>query len=150
MVGNSLQQHRPTFRAVVANKDVSEQDDGEGLGGITQPVDSLIHKSSKNPQFIAAHKTHDGESDQAGQICKDIFDCLETFLFGILLEFRCLFGELVAQGAISQGLVAFEEGIEFQLILFLLFFFDSSTFSSFFLIESKSITSPVFFKPDSF
>ena len=36
-------------------------------------------------------------------------------------------------------------GIELSLlILFLLFFFDSSTFSSFFLIESKSITSPLF------
>ena len=36
------------------------------------------------------------------------------------------------------------------LILFLLLFLDSSTWSSFFLIESKSMTSPVFFKPVNF
>ena len=53
------------------------------------------------------------------------------------------------------NLLAKSFGLETSLlILFLLFFLDSSTLSftlsSFFLIESKSITSPVFFKPDSF
>ena len=60
---------------------------------------------------------------------------------------------LVVEGCLFflLNLLAKSFGLETSLlILFLLFFFDSSTFSSFFLIESKSITSPVFFRPESF
>ena len=95
MVSNPIQQHRPTFGAVVTHKDVCEQDDGEGLGGITQPVNRLINKSTQNTQFIAAQKTHHGESDQARQIRKHILDRLETFLIGIVLELSRLFGCLL-------------------------------------------------------
>ena len=117
MLGNPFQQDLPTFRAVVSDEDVGEQDDGEGLGGITQPVNRLINKSTQNTQFIAAQKTHHGESDQARQIRKHILDRLETFLIGIVLELSRLFGELVAQRTIIKGLHALEEGIEFQFLL---------------------------------
>ena len=46
MLGNPFEQDLPTFRAVVSDEDVGEQDDGEGLGGITQPVNRLINKST--------------------------------------------------------------------------------------------------------
>ena len=102
---------------MVSDEDVGEQDDGEGLGGITQPVNRLINKSTQNTQFITAQKTHHGESDQARQIRKHILDRLETFLIGIVLELSRLFGELVAQRTIIKGLHALEEGIEFQFLL---------------------------------
>ena len=53
MLCDSIQQDRPAFRAVVTHKDIGEQNNGEGLGGITQAVYSLINKSSQNPQFVA-------------------------------------------------------------------------------------------------
>ena len=116
MVSNPIQQHRPSFGAVVTHKDVCEQDDGEGLGGITQPVDSFVHESSKNPQFITAHQTDHSKGDQACQIRKDVFDCFETFLIGIVLELGRFFRELVAQFCIIEGLHTLEKGIELKLL----------------------------------
>ena len=121
MLGYPFQQDRPTFRAVVAHEDVGKQDDGEGLGGITQPVNRLINKSTQNTQFIAAQKTHHGEGDQTCQIRKNILDRLETFLIGIVLELSRLFCELVAQRTIIKWLNSLEEGIEFQFLLCLLY-----------------------------
>ena len=60
---DSIQEHCPAVRAVVADEDVREEDYREGFGGITQPIDRFIEKSTQNAQLIPAHKADANKGD---------------------------------------------------------------------------------------
>ena len=104
MLSDPFQEDRPAFRAVIADEDIGEQNDGEGLCGVTEAVNRLIHKSSENSQLFTTQEADHCKADQPREIGKDVFDRPETFLISIVLEFCCFLCEFVAQLSIIQGL----------------------------------------------
>ena len=117
MVGDAVEQHCPALRAVEADKNVGEQDDGEGFGAVAQAIDRLIQEATQHLQIPSTQQADRHESDQTSKVGEDVLGGLQALAVRLVLELAGLAREGRLQFLAGEGLPSLQQGLELQLLL---------------------------------